>query len=432
MRSTFAIENAPFVLLLGTAAFVAVAERGGGPPGPALSTLCCDASDFQVGGTVHPDIGSEPEVQAVQAVADVAGAAAAGVEALTATCRAIAEELDGPRDELERAAALDDIRFLFGGKQARWDKAARMTATCEVAAKAITAFRARAGGTLSVVIEPPQCTQSVSAGAACQGRCAGSMGCDVAANPVTCEGGRLEVACKGTCVPNPGAALTCTGTCTGTCDGRCAAVEGVACAGRCEGTCKGASDGGAGEGIDAQGNCNGTCEGTCEATAAGVTCSGTCEGTCGTSCQGSADVSVTCDGACEGEFEPIACEGGQLAGGCEVDASCQASCDASVSAATACRPARVTVTLTDATSPLAVAKLEAVLEARLGDMATLQARMVGTAAAFEVVAANVDADFLADIKVACIPTIQSTAVRASREVQAIASASASVLAAVGD
>ena len=43
------------------------------------------------------------------------------------------------------------------------------------------------------------------------------------------------------------------------------------------------------------------------------------------------------DAGCDGDFEPLKCEGGELKGGCSVDAKCEANCDASVSATRSAR-----------------------------------------------------------------------------------------------
>jgi hypothetical protein len=404
-------------LMVAAASITAIAAPG--CDDNPLDALCCEEGDFQVGGTISADAEYSAEVKvAIQAVADIAGIASASIDDLTTACRAMAEELDAPEADRKAAAATED-------------KTERMTATCNLAVSAIGTFKAKAGGSLTVDIQPPQCSANVSAKASCQGGCSGSAECDIKANPPTCEGGSLEVACKGECTAKAGASLKCTGECTGSCEGKCTAdAGGVECAGKCEGTCTAGGSAG-GSGIQADGTCEGMCEGTCEVTAPSASCSGTCEGTCSASCQGSAEASVTCDGECNADFEPLKCEGGELKGGCQVEAKCEANCDASVKAKAECTPPSVNVSFSGAADVQAAGKLKAVLEANLGLVATLQARFEGLADAVVVVGGNVNADFLADIKVACIPVIVAALEGAVVDVTATVDASASILGSVG-
>jgi hypothetical protein len=384
-----AVAPAFLVAFVGVAAVAAPGCDGEDNP------LCCNEGDFQVGGTIE----GTGEIQvALQAVADVSGIAAASVDDLTTACRAIATDLEAPEEERKAANATADKRD-------------RMKAWCALAVSAIGSFKAKAGGSLELVIVEPKCSANVSAKASCQGGCSGSAECDVKVNPPVCEGGKLEIACKGSCTGSAGASVSCTGNCTGSCEGKCTAdAGGVECAGKCEGTCKGAAEGGTGEGIQADGTCSGTCEGTCEVTAPSATCSGTCEGSCSASCEATADVAVKCDGACSGEFEPIKCEGGELKGGCQVEAKCEANCDASVQAA---------------------GKLKAVLEANLGLVAALEARIGGLLEVSGTLVANIDEDFLVDIKVACIPVVIGALEGAFSDIRATVEGSVSVIGSVG-
>lgn len=379
---------------------------GEGLPG---NPLCCEAEDFQVGGTISGDYSGEVLVT-MQAVADFAGIASAMIDDLTAGCRTIAEELDADAAARQEAEQTEDKR----------DK---LDAYCALAVQAIGTFKAQAGGTLSVQIEPPVCEASISAKANCQASCSGSASCDLQANPPTCEGGKLEVACKGSCTAMGSASVSCEGSCEGECSGECT-VEGgtVDCAGRCNGTCMG--------GTDNQGNCMGQCEGTCEATAAGAECTGTCKGQCEVACQGSADVSVKCDGSCDAEFEPIKCSGGELKGGCEASVECEGNCDASVKAKAECRPPSVSVVFSGAADIEAAGKLKLVLEANLGVVAALQARVEGMFEIATSFAGNVNADILADIKLACIPVVIFAVGAAADDVKVSFEASADLLASV--
>ncbi len=386
---------------------VAVAAPGCSEDNP----LCCNEGDFQVGGTIELEGTSGV---ALQAVADFSAIASASVDDLTTACRGIAEGLDASPEDRAAAEAIEDKRE-------------RMNAYCNLAVDQIGVFTAMVS--VSVDFQPPQCSASVSAKANCQAKCSGSASCDIKANPPTCEGGRLEVACSGSCTAEAGATLNCTGSCTGNCSGKCTAdAGGVECAGKCEGTCTAGGMAG-GTGIQADGTCEGICEGTCEVTAPNVQCSGTCEGSCDASCEATANASVTCDGSCDADFEPLRCEGGTLEGGCEVEASCEANCDASVSAKAECTPPQLTVNVTgDANIG---GKLKAVLEANLGAVASLRGRLEGMAALSGTFVGNINADLLSDIKVACIPVVIQAVGEAGQDVTAAFSATGSVAGSLG-
>ena len=65
-------------------------------------------------------------------------------------------------------------------------------AWCRLSVASIGTARATAGGTLTVDVVPPSCKLEVATKATCQGRCAESAPCDVAANPMACTGGVLS------------------------------------------------------------------------------------------------------------------------------------------------------------------------------------------------------------------------------------------------
>lgn len=375
--------------------------------------LCCNEADFQVGGTITME--GQAGV-AMQAVADFAAIASASIDDLTAACRSISEDLDVSAEE--RKAAEQVV-----------DKRAKMQAYCDLAVSAIGSFKAEAGGSLTVKFDPPQCEASVSAKADCQASCSGSVECDLEANPPTCEGGKLEVSCKGGCTASGSASVSCEGECTGSCEGSCTAQGGVECQGKCDGTCSASTSGG-GDGIQADGTCDGVCEGTCEVTAPGVTCEGTCKGQCDATCQGSADVSVKCDGECDADYEPLKCTGGELKGGCEVDAKCEANCDASVKAKAECTPPALTVEFSGAANVEAAGKLKLALEASLGIVAGLEARLEGMAEIAGTFAGSVDAEVLVDIKAACIPVVIAAATAAVEDVSASASVTVELMGSV--
>lgn len=378
------------------------------------SPLCC--TEFKVGATIQADIGGSAESQvAVQAVADFAGIASAALDDITAACRAMAQDLDAPKADQDKA-------------EGNADKRARMDAWCKLAVSSIGRVKAQANATISVKFNPPVCEASVSAKANCQAKCSGSASCDVKANPPTCEGGnaKLEVACKGKCEAKAGATLTCTGKCEGSCKGSCEAQGGVQCSGKCEGNCKGSAQGGTGTGIKADGTCDGTCEGKCEVTAPGAQCTGSCSGECSAACTGSANASVTCDGTCEAsaEVEPLRCKGGELKGGCKAEAKCEGNCDASVKAKAECRPPELTIEIAAGANAEIAGKLRATFEANLGVILAFKARLETMGKIAGTFSGNISA--VTDIKAACIPPLVAAVGNAVQDVNASITASASI------
>ncbi len=373
----------------------------------AQSAVCCEADDFKVGGTVSASIGGGVETQlAVQAIADLGGVAAVMVDDLTTACRNMAQDLDAPKADQNAA-------------EAKTDKRERLNAWCSLAAKQIASFKGSA--TLTINATPPKCEASVSAKASCQAACSGSASCDLKANPPTCEGGSLEVACKGECTAKAGATLKCEGSCTGTCKGECTAQGGVECAGKCDGTCE--ASGGANNGIQADGTCKGICKGTCQVTAPSATCSGTCKGECSASCQGSAEASVKCDGECKADYEPIKCTGGELKGGCTASAECDANCDASVKAKAECTPPSVTVSFSGA-GDAKLGKLKATLEANFGVVLGIKAHAEALVNIAGTLSGKVDA--LVEVKPACLPALVKAVDDAVSDINVSVQASASI------
>lgn len=398
--------------LYGAAFMAAIALPIGaqGCSSDASNPLCCN--EFKVGATIQADIGGSAQSQvAVQAVADFAAIASTAVDDITAACRSMAEDLDA--DPAQREAAAKE-----------GDKRKRMDLYCTLAVSAVGSIKAKAGGTLKVVFQPPQCQASVSAKANCQAKCDVNGKCDVKANPPQCTGGKLTVSCKGECKAEAGASVSCEGECTGNCEGSCTAQGGVACNGKCNGTCKGSAQGGTGEGIKADGTCSGTCEGTCEVTAPSAKCTGSCKGKCSASCKASANASVKCDGKCDGDFEPLKCEGGKLEGGCKVDAKCDANCDASVSAKAECTPPQITVAFSGAADVQAAGKLKATFEANLGVILAFKSRLEAMASIAGTFTGNIKA--VTDIKAACIPPLIGAVGTALDDVQASVKATGSI------
>lgn len=385
--------------------------------GCVTEVACCD--EFAVGATLGGEVSSSVGGQiAAQAVADVAGVASSAVEDITTACRAIAQDLDAPKDAQTSADATTPRR-------------AKMEAWCSLAISVIGSVRQKARGSLTFEATPPRCSLSMRAKASCQAQCSGSAACDLKANPPRCSGS-LKVACKGECRAKANATLHCEGRCSGTCRGACTASGAVAgqCKGHCEGTCSADATGG-GNGTTASGECDGFCKGKCtmRADAPAVACDGACEGECSASCTGTAEVAATCDGECATDFEPISCEGGKLEGGCQVDAKCDANCDASLKAKAQCSPPEVAVVLDGAADVQAASKLTTTLEANLPVLLTFRARLEGMGEVLGKVRGNIDG--FTEIKVACVPPIAAAAAGAAEDAAASTEATTKVLASVG-
>jgi len=377
--------------------------------------LCC--TEFKAGGTIDAKISGSAQGQVLaQATADFTATAAGAVDDVLTACRNIAQDLDAPKadqDKAEQAGAPRD----------------KMTAWCKLAITQLTTLKGSAS--ITATFEAPKCEASVSAKANCQAKCSVDGKCDIKANPPKCEGGKLEVACKGECsVTATQPKITCEGKCEGSCSGSCSAsatAPSVTCKGKCSGTCKGAAQGGTGTGIQADGSCDGQCEGSCEVKGgADVKCEGSCKGECTASCKAEGGVSAKCSGECKADFEPIKCTGGELKGGCTVDAKCDANCDASVKAKAECTPPKVEIKMSGSTN---ADKIIATLEANLPLIIGIKAR----AAAIGNIGGSITGNLSAagDIKPACIPLMVSSAGDAASDVTATASATASFSGAVG-
>lgn len=187
------------------------------------------------------------------------------------------------------------------------------------------------------------------------------------------------------------------------------------CAGKCDGTCQvSATD--TANGTAADGTCQGHCKGTCEVTAPSATCSGSCKGTCSASCTGSATASVKCDGDCTADYEPLKCEGGELKGGCQVEAKCEGNCDASVKAKAECKPPEVKVVFTGAADLEAAGKLEATLRANFGVIFAFKSRLEGMATITASLVANIEG--AVDVKASCLIAMVAAAAVAVDDVKA--------------
>lgn len=413
------INTNRFSIPLALAITAAIPLFANGCSSSGTNPLCCN--EFEVGGTVKADIGGSAQSKiAVQAIADIGGVAAAAVEEVTGACRGIATDLGA-----DAAAAT--------AAEGQTDGNDRMNAWCNLAVGQIDAtLKASAGATLKVDVVPAQCSASLSATADCQASCDVNAKCDIKATPPKCDGGTLEVDCKGGCTAEAGASLTCTGSCKVGCSGSCtgSATAAVDCQGKCEGTCTAKAGVGDGMGAHADGTCAGTCSGKCTMKAGvKVDCSGSCDGGCDTKCEGSATASVKCNGKCDADYKPLSCTGGKLSGGCQVDAKCQGSCNASVSAKASCTPPEVKITFSGAASLDGLGKLQATLEANLPKIFEIKTKFELMADGVGEVSGNITA--VTDIKVACLPAVGAAAVQAAKDVTATVQASGSVVAKVG-
>ena len=377
--------------------------------------LCC--TEFKSGGTIDAKISGSAQGQVLaQATADFTGVAAGAVDDVLTACRNIAQDLDAPAAEQTTAE----------GKATPREK---MAAWCDLAVRVLTNVKGSAS--ITATFEAPKCEASISAKANCQAKCSVDGKCDIKANPPKCEGGKLEVACKGECsVTATQPKITCEGKCEASCTGSCSAsatAPSVTCKGKCNGTCKGAAQGGTGTGIQADGSCDGQCEGSCELKGgADVKCEGSCKGECTGSCKAEGGVSAKCSGECKADFEPIKCTGGELKGGCTVDAKCDANCDASVKAKAECSPPKVAIKVSGGTN---ADKIIATLEANLPLIIGVKerAKVIGNLGG--TISGNLSA--AGDIKVACIPLMVDSVKNAADDIAATGSATASFSGSVG-
>ena len=389
-------------------AIVAVAVLAVGAPGCNfldLDPLCCiDTTRVYIGGR-----GAGQYAAALDATNALTGLSVRTRDAVIEACQAIAVDLGASSAELARA------------RENQGDDSTR--AFCDLAARAIDA-QARAKGPVAITFTPPICRISIADKATCRGLCAQGP-CDIKARPPRCTGGKLRIACRGTCSAGGGADLACQGTCAGACRGSCTSEKGAPCHGSCQGTCEATAGGGRAP----NGTCQGMRKGTCSALAPGASCEGTCEGTCGGLCRGTRDVAALCDGTCDGAFEPLACEGGKLEGGCEVDPKCEASCDMLASAKAECDAPQVSIDASPDVTPEHLATLRRhlptlVVVAR-GRGATFVEAMVRTAIGLQT---SVDPDKIGVKAGSCLEllawqvahgaTTMDTAVKASEGVLA--------------
>lgn len=383
---SLAATSAALVAVPVLATAIAACGEDGVPGVPSADEICC--TEFSVGADLS-DVKFSADAKLngrfrafAQSAGDFAAVGTVALDEVLVACRNIAKDLGASDEEVAGSGA------------------AGVNKACAMAVAKINGTFGAGGmleGSLAIDFQPPKCSVSAEAKLNCEASCDASASCDFNAKPPTCEGGKLEVECSGSCEAEASASVKCEGKCMASCEGACTAQGGVECAGKCEGTCKGAAEGGTGTGIKADGTCDGTCEGTCEVTAPGVTCEGTCKGECTGSCQAEGSVKAKCDGKCTGDISAPKCEGGELKLDCSASAECSGSCNGSAQAKAECTPpslaikfqAAAGVTLNaEAEAQLAVAiesikvnlpKLLVVLQARGQAFVDLGAELAGEA-----------------------------------------------------
>lgn len=287
--------------------------------------------EAELEGKVKAALGASAELQGISA--EIEG------EVVTA-CSDLAKELGAKDDDLKPKS--DEP-----GKKAE--------AACDVAAKLIGEFKAKAKGKIVVDYTKPKCEASLDASVDCAAKC------DAKVKPgevkATCEGGELSgecsAKCEGKCTVE--AAASCDGSCSGSCKGECNAEI----SGKCEGDCNGKCDG-----KDSKGKCAGVCDGKCKGKA-DAQCSGTCKGSCSASCemQAKGECKGTCTGKCSAEFKAPKCTGTVKPP--EVSAECKAKCNAEINGKAECKPPTVFVKIEGAADAEAALKLKAALTKNL-------------------------------------------------------------------
>jgi hypothetical protein len=303
-------------------------------------------------------------------------------------------------------------------------------AACKAASDAIASLKAKASGSLSVDVKPPQCSASMNAMADCAASCDAKL--EPGSVEVQCEGGEISGACEGECSGSctVEAGAQCEGSCGGKCQGECKGEV----SGKCEGTCEGKCDG-----KDTKGECAGVCEGKCNGKA-DAACNGSCEGSCTAKCQMDAksECGGTCSGTCSVEFKEPKCSGEVKPP--EMSAECKANCDAEISAKLDCTPASVVVKLEGAADAEAASKLRAALEANLpallkvtlGMKGRLDEVMGSVQASLEGASAAVKGGGGAALKVAgCFASSIEAQAKASASINVSVQASASASAEAG-
>jgi hypothetical protein len=389
---------------------------GGIPGGPSLPGVpgSCPANIADAKAIMDAKFGLDGELEGK---VKAALAASANLQAISAevegevvtACSNLAKDL-GAKDE--------DLKPKEDGPGKKAE------AACNVAAKLVGDFKAKAKGKVVVDIKPPKCEASLDASVDCAAKC------DAKVKPgevkATCEGGEVSgecsAKCEGKCTVE--AAANCEGSCSGACKGECSADI----SGKCDGDCAGKCDG-----KDSKGKCAGTCDGKCKGKV-DAQCNGTCKGSCSASCemQAKGECKGTCSGKCSVEMKAPKCSGTVKPP--EMSAECKANCDAEVNGKAECKPATVFVKIEGAADADASMKLKtaltkdlpALLKVSIGMKSKLESAVGSVKVAVEGAKAAVTSGGDAALKVGgCFAASLEASAKASVSINVSVKASAS-------
>ncbi|HEU4408989.1 MAG TPA: hypothetical protein VFS43_27260 [Polyangiaceae bacterium] len=332
---------------LGLSTFAAGCDEDN-PLAEAQADLCC--TEFQVGAQFTPaTFKAEGQAgikftAAMQSVVDLQGALTATLEDIATSCERMAVDLGVD------PGAVTEVK-----------SSARATAWCGQFVTKLSELKAQ--GTLTVALQPAQCSVNISAQANCNASCSADVNCQITPAEIqaNCTGGEVVVKCEGSCQGSCRGSANLAVSCQGTCDGTC------------EGTCQGGCEGGTQTGAQCSGRCTGTCTGQCRGSCeVAANANVQCEGECSGGCMGTATAPK-----CTGKFTPPM-------GTCNADVDCSASCEASAQAKAECTPPAIVITASGGLNARAVASLEANLpnffaavEGRLKIVQNLSTQIVG-------------------------------------------------------
>lgn len=313
----------------------------------------CDMATAVPGaGDLAKAAGGCPDVSSLEAIAKIDFAAEFGLDAKVGG--QIKGGLEAAAQLKGFAGKLDaDLAAACGGLATDLGKPGTYATgpdACKAAVSAMGDIRGKLGASakISLFVEPPRCSASLDAMAACVGKCDASV--DPGSVEVKCEPGKLsgtcEAECSGSCQMD--VAAKCEGKCTGSCDAKFSGT----CGGECNGKCDGKSQKG--------GTCSGKCEGKCSAQAEG-TCGGSCSGSCALKAAGKC--SGTCSGDCSVAMKAPKCDGKIEPP--KASAECNAKCDADISAKLECTPAKVGLNVVGGADAALVAQYKGAIEKNL-------------------------------------------------------------------
>ncbi len=314
------------------------------------ATASCDKIPIDPGSAMGAAAGC-PDVSSVSAIAKFDWAGEFGIDVKAAG--KISAGLQAAISLQGFAAKLDaDLKAACGGlatdlgASGEWKTGEE---ACKGALSAMADLKAKMGGKVSISldVQPPYCSASMSAMADCVAECDADL--QPGSVEVECEPGKLSGECSAECSGR--CDLSASAKCEGTCSGSCSANFSGSCGGECKGKC---------DGKNSEGSCAGKCEGSCSANAEG-SCGGSCSGSC--QMDAAAKCEGRCTGGCSAEMKAPRCEGEITPP--KASAECNASCDANVSAKLECTKPRIALKVDGAANVEAATKFKAALEANL-------------------------------------------------------------------